>query len=83
MKSGIRSGGCQSLSGKSVSRQWGLKEDTKEFVVLRHAYASRKAATEICCELDVALSPGGRGRAGGRFSKSSADGGRSGRVEVG
>lgn len=55
----------------------GLKEDTGEFVALRRACASRKAATEILCESDAALSPRGRGRAGGRFSKSSADGGRS------
>lgn len=55
----------------------GRKEGTGEFAVLLRAWASRKAATDIRCdESDAALSPRGRGRAGGGSSEKS-EGGRS------
>lgn len=55
----------------------GRKEGTGEFVALLRDWASRKAATDIRCdESEPALSPRGRGRAGGG-SRDNSDGGRS------
>lgn len=63
--------------GVKLSRSPGT-EGTGEFVALRRAWASLKAATEMRCDESLAwLPPRGRGRGKGSFSDGLPEGGLS------